>query len=181
MKDQKRRLEGGEWEPQISLKYLAVVPNSTPKRHTTKVYRIMSHWVWKEPIEVPYITRNPTQRTELETKHERARNGPNSTKQGTLDCPLQYLWQSAIVPWTVHSSKIWKPNQEKIFCTLLKNERRTVWDQGADRPQFKSAKNEVEKQVLDEAKTRVADCLRVNPVLSGSHETTQNISSENRL
>ena len=41
-------------------------------------------------------------------------------------------------------------------------------------------KTEVEKQVLDEAKTRVEDCPQVNPGLSGSRETAQNKSSENR-
>jgi hypothetical protein len=51
-------------------KYLAAVPKSILKRHTTKRYKITSQLVSREPKEVPWTGRNPTQKVELESEHE---------------------------------------------------------------------------------------------------------------
>jgi hypothetical protein len=66
--------------------------------------------------------RNPTQKTELESEHGQARNGPNSTKQGTADCLLQHLGQSATVPQTVCYSTLGLSVVQKIETELAETD-----------------------------------------------------------
>jgi hypothetical protein len=80
------------------LKLSTTIPKSTPKGHINKTYKNMSHQESREPGEVPYITKKPTQTTKLQSKIEQARNGQNCTRQGVADSSLQYLRQFTTVP-----------------------------------------------------------------------------------
>jgi hypothetical protein len=75
VKDWKRRPEGMNGSLKFLSKLSTVVPKSTPKRHTNKSYENSSHQELRNPKDVPQNTRNPTQKTELESETERARNG----------------------------------------------------------------------------------------------------------
>jgi hypothetical protein len=97
MKDRKRWPEGGDWEPQISFETFDRCPKINPKRHTNKSDENSSHQELRDPKDVPQITRNPTQKTELELEIKRARNESQQHKLRATDCPLEYRGQSATV------------------------------------------------------------------------------------
>jgi hypothetical protein len=82
-----------------SLKFLSklstAVPKSTLKRHTNKSYENSSHQELRDPKDVPQITKNPTQKTELESETERARNGSQQHRLRLPDYLLQYRGLSA--------------------------------------------------------------------------------------
>jgi hypothetical protein len=75
-----------------SLKFLSklstAVPKSTPKRHTNKCYENSSHQELRDPKDIPQITRNPTQKMELESETERARNRSQQHRLRAADSPL---------------------------------------------------------------------------------------------
>jgi hypothetical protein len=95
LKDQKWRPEGDKWEPQISFETFDRCPKINPKRHTNKCYENSSHQELRDPKDVPRITRNPTQKTELESETKRARNGSQQHRLRAADSLLQYRGQSA--------------------------------------------------------------------------------------
>jgi hypothetical protein len=107
------------------LKLLTAVPKSTPKRHTNKSYKNSSHQELRDPKDVPQITRNPTQKTKLESETEQVRNGSQQHRLRAADSPLQY----STVPRTVRGStadspqvkKTLKRTSRKQFCSRLKN------------------------------------------------------------
>jgi len=106
-------------------KYLHAVPKSTPKRHTTKVYQNTSHMVSREPRKVPKITRNPTQKTKLEMEHGRV-NGPNNTKQGMMDCLVQYPRLSVVQKSENRSDRTDSVRWQKMNAGQSGTKRQTV-------------------------------------------------------
>jgi hypothetical protein len=54
----------------------------------------MSHQELRDPRDVPYITRNPTQKTELKSETEQARNGSEQHRVHAAYSLLQYHGQS---------------------------------------------------------------------------------------
>jgi hypothetical protein len=71
--------------------------NKPSKGTQTKSYENSSHQELRDPKDVPQITRNPTQKTELESETDRARNGSQQHRVRAADSLLQY----PTVPWTV--------------------------------------------------------------------------------
>jgi hypothetical protein len=125
LKDQKRRPEGGEWEPQISFETFDRCPKINPKRHTNKSYENSSHQELRDPKDVPQITRNPTKKTELELKTEWARNGSQQHRLRAADSLLQYRGQPVAVLYstadTPHVKKLKTNFAEAVLFSTEKH------------------------------------------------------------
>jgi putative heme degradation protein len=101
VKEQKQRPEGVNETLKFFSKLSTAVLKSILKRHTNKSYENSSHQELRDPKDAPQITRSSTQKTELESETERARNGSQQHRLRTAYSPLQYY----TVPRTVRRSK----------------------------------------------------------------------------
>jgi hypothetical protein len=113
---QKRRPEWVNGSLKFFSKLSTAVPKSTPKGTQNKCYENSSHRELRDLKDISQITRNPTQKPELESETDCE---PRTVHYSTTDSPLQYCGQSATVPRTVRRSKKLKTNfaESVLFST----------------------------------------------------------------